>query len=189
MFRHDLNWSSSVLIRTFPVSVCVQHFNQWNESNPACLFELHWLLAFLTWPLLSDLPPHRFPDVCRSRALTCRPGNHFLFRQSWPRWCSPCSPGKWTSSPCRCNLPSDCRGLRTWKGTISLENYFGIIEINLIAFSKSDSYTSISRGYFLDSSKSGGKNIWNHKSVKNTKNTDILHILAAVKSTVCPSTV
>lgn len=73
------------------------------------------LLAFLTWQLLSDLPPHRIPDFCKLHALTRRLGNRFLFRQSWRRWFSQCWPGRWTSSPCRCSLLSDCRDQHTWR--------------------------------------------------------------------------
>lgn len=72
-------------------------------------------LVFLTWLLLSDLPPHRFPGVCRFRALGRRPGNRFLFHRSWPRWSSRCWPGAWPSSPCRCSRLSGCRAQRTWE--------------------------------------------------------------------------
>lgn len=84
------------------------------------------LLALLTWLLLSDLPPHRFPDVCRLRALTCRLGNRFLFRQSWRRWFSQCWPGRWTSPPCRCSLLSDCRDHHTWKVGQNLPVYLPV---------------------------------------------------------------
>lgn len=50
----------------------------------------HPLDFFPTLPPLSDLPPHRFPDAGRWRALACHPGNRCLFHQSWPRWRSPC---------------------------------------------------------------------------------------------------
>lgn len=73
------------------------------------------LLAFLTWLLLSDLPLHRFPDVCRLRALTCRLGNHFLFRQSWRRWYSQCLPGKLNSPPGTQNRLSGYRDQHTWR--------------------------------------------------------------------------
>lgn len=87
----------------------------WNKELEAvylsrsCIDLSKLLLAFLTWLLLSDLPPHRFPDVCRLHALTCRLGNRFLFRQSWQRWCSQCWPGRSTSSHGRGNLLFDCR--------------------------------------------------------------------------------
>lgn len=88
---------------------------QWNRELEAvclsgsCIDLSQLFLAFLTWLLLSDLPPHRFPDVCRLHALTCRLGSRFLFRQSWQRWCSQCWPGRLTSSHGRGNLLSDCR--------------------------------------------------------------------------------
>lgn len=86
------------------------------EGEVVCLRCTDWselILAFLTWQLLSDLPLHRFPDVCKFHALTGRPGNRFPFRQSWLRWFSLCWPGKWTSWPCRWSLLSDCRDLHT----------------------------------------------------------------------------
>lgn len=93
----------------------------------SCLFERRCIdlsklvLAFLTWLLLSDLPPHRFPDLCRLHALTCRLGNRFLFHQSLRWWFSQCWPGRWTSLPCRWSLLSDCRDQHTWEvGQISI---------------------------------------------------------------------
>lgn len=88
------------------------------------------LLARLTWPLLSDLPPHRFPDVCRFHALTCRPGNRFLFRRSWRRWFSQCWPGMWPSSLCRDSLLSGCKGLHTWKSVDAHEMFLFYLFLN-----------------------------------------------------------
>lgn len=72
-------------------------------------------LSVLTWLPLSDLPPHRFPDVCRWRALSYRLGNHFPSRRSWRRWPSLCWPDRLTNPPGRWRRLSDCKDQRNWK--------------------------------------------------------------------------
>lgn len=104
-----------------------------------CLFEMR-RLARLTLPLLSDLPPHRFPDVCRFHASTRRPGNRSLFRQSWQQWFSQCWPGKWTSRPGIWGQLSDCRDLHSWELASlrtfihSLKRFKNMFQINRLHF-------------------------------------------------------
>lgn len=73
------------------------------------------VVTFLTWLLLSDLPPHRFPDVCRWCALTCRLGNRFPFRRSWQQWFSQCWRGTWPSSRPVWNVPFGYRARHTYR--------------------------------------------------------------------------
>lgn len=73
------------------------------------------VVTFLTWLLLSDLPPHRFPDVCRWCALTYRLGNRFPFHRSWQQWFSQCWQGTSPSWPGKWNLPLGYRARHTYR--------------------------------------------------------------------------
>lgn len=118
--KKELNWTQSTDAEWHFLSKSPGHKTGQNQFCQAALSggdvdSTVPVVTFLTWLLISDLPPHRFPDVCRWCALGCRLGNRFPFRQSWPQWFSPCWRGRWPSSPRIRNAPPGCRGRHTYK--------------------------------------------------------------------------